>query len=106
MKGADGVLFERCGRTTSSVHKQSYGASLPALSPPFPACLVPLWFWYGRPFGPLLRRARDSLEFVSTDPKRKTAPRPKPRGRYACGSVQCYEFDNASREYRASCLLQ
>ena len=24
----------------------------------------------------------------------------------ACGSIQCYEFDNASREYHPSCLLQ
>ncbi len=44
MKGADGVLFERCGRTTSSVHKQSYGASLPALSRRFPRVLSPYGF--------------------------------------------------------------
>ena len=24
----------------------------------------------------------------------------------ACGSIQCYEFDNASREYHPSCILQ
>ena len=24
----------------------------------------------------------------------------------ACGSIQCYEFDNASREYHPSCLLR
>ena len=24
----------------------------------------------------------------------------------ACGSIQCYEFDNASREYHPSCVLR